>query len=135
MTEKKKCSFDPKSYAGQPIGMFHCPDCGAMVLAGMEHPDYDDMADKYQEYLDHKYDEFNRYLKSHLEEEVYYTFNFFMESNESVKHRLMEIWLRCDINEEQKCMHCNIDIPGNLLYCSEVCEKSHEFEMAQEPKL
>jgi hypothetical protein len=27
-------------YIGAPIGMFHCPLCGEMVLAGMPHPDY-----------------------------------------------------------------------------------------------
>ena len=34
------CKFDPKTYADQPIGMFHCPECGEMVVAGIEHPDY-----------------------------------------------------------------------------------------------
>lgn len=33
-----ECSYDPAARAGQPIGMFHCPDCGAMVLAGLPHP-------------------------------------------------------------------------------------------------
>ncbi|MHB1098914.1 MAG: hypothetical protein ACYCZR_05095 [Burkholderiales bacterium] len=35
------CTYDPKVMAGKPIGMFHCPDCGEMVLAGVDHPDYD----------------------------------------------------------------------------------------------
>lgn len=35
-----KCSYDPKELAGQPIGMLHCPICGQMVVAGMDHPDY-----------------------------------------------------------------------------------------------
>lgn len=35
-----KCDYDPTPLLGQPIGMFHCPKCGEMVLAGMEHPDY-----------------------------------------------------------------------------------------------
>ncbi len=78
--EKKKCLFDPKTYAGQPIGMFHCPDCGDMVVAGIEHPDYDDMQEKYQEYLDKKEAEFHRYLKAHLEEGVYHTFRLFLET-------------------------------------------------------
>ena len=34
------CSFDPKPYIGVPIGMFHCPECGEMVVAGMDHPNY-----------------------------------------------------------------------------------------------
>jgi hypothetical protein len=32
------CAFKPEFTSG-PIGMFHCPDCGAMVLAGYAHPD------------------------------------------------------------------------------------------------
>ena len=35
-----KCSYDPKVLKGKPIGMFHCPECGEMVLAGIEHLDY-----------------------------------------------------------------------------------------------
>ena len=34
---KGKCTHDPKQIKG-PIGMYHCPECGEMVLAGMEHP-------------------------------------------------------------------------------------------------
>ncbi len=37
------CSYDPRPLAGQPIGMFHCPLCGEMVIAGMEHPDWENM--------------------------------------------------------------------------------------------
>ena len=33
----KKCSFDPRVYKNAPIGMFHCPECGEMVLAGLPH--------------------------------------------------------------------------------------------------
>jgi hypothetical protein len=32
--------FDPPQLYGQPIGQYHCPYCGAMVLAGMPHLDY-----------------------------------------------------------------------------------------------
>lgn len=35
-----KCSYDPMPLKGQPIGMFHCPECGEMILAGMPHVDY-----------------------------------------------------------------------------------------------
>jgi hypothetical protein len=38
----KKCEFDPRSLAGMPIGMFHCPECGEMVVAGLQHPDYEE---------------------------------------------------------------------------------------------
>lgn len=33
------CTYDPRLLAGQPIGMFHCPECGEMVVAGMPHPE------------------------------------------------------------------------------------------------
>ena len=32
------CSEKPELLAGQPLGMYHCPDCGTMVLAGIPHP-------------------------------------------------------------------------------------------------
>ena len=35
-----KCPFDPSVYINVPLGMFHCPECGEMVIAGMAHPDY-----------------------------------------------------------------------------------------------
>lgn len=31
------CTYDPRPLLGAPMGMFHCPECGCMVLAGMEH--------------------------------------------------------------------------------------------------
>lgn len=33
------CAEKPEKLAGQSIGQYHCPDCGAMVMAGMPHPD------------------------------------------------------------------------------------------------
>jgi hypothetical protein len=33
----RRCSYDPKPLLGQPIGMFHCPECGCMVVAGLDH--------------------------------------------------------------------------------------------------
>jgi len=33
-----KCAEKPELLRGQPIGQYHCPDCGAMVLAGLPHP-------------------------------------------------------------------------------------------------
>lgn len=32
------CTYDPKTAKGAPLGMYHCPLCGEMVLAGAEHP-------------------------------------------------------------------------------------------------
>lgn len=34
------CEFNPVEYRGASLGMFHCPVCGEMVVAGMPHPDY-----------------------------------------------------------------------------------------------
>jgi hypothetical protein len=34
-----KCPHDPKTMAGRPIGMYHCPECGDTVIAGMEYPE------------------------------------------------------------------------------------------------
>jgi len=31
------CRHDPKLLTGLPIGMYHCPDCGIMVVAGLPH--------------------------------------------------------------------------------------------------
>lgn len=33
------CAEKPEALTGQPIGQYHCPDCGAMVMAGLPHPD------------------------------------------------------------------------------------------------
>ena len=33
------CSEKPETLLGLPLGMYHCPDCGAMVMAGIPHPD------------------------------------------------------------------------------------------------
>lgn len=40
---RKPCPEDPEVLGGQPIGMYHCPGCGAMQMAGMTHlpPDED----------------------------------------------------------------------------------------------
>lgn len=32
------CAEKPELLKGAPIGMYHCPDCGAVVLAGIPHP-------------------------------------------------------------------------------------------------
>lgn len=36
-----KCTYDPRTLAGQPIGQFHCPECGVMQIAGLPHIDDD----------------------------------------------------------------------------------------------
>jgi hypothetical protein len=32
--------WDPIQLVGAPIGQYHCPYCGEMVIAGMNHVDY-----------------------------------------------------------------------------------------------
>ena len=36
----ENCDYNPKETKNKPIGMYHCPKCGEMVLAGQNHPDY-----------------------------------------------------------------------------------------------
>lgn len=31
------CPEDPRRLAGYPIGMYHCPHCMCMVIAGLDH--------------------------------------------------------------------------------------------------
>jgi len=33
-----KCIYDPSDLVDVPLGQFHCPLCGEMVLAGASHP-------------------------------------------------------------------------------------------------
>jgi hypothetical protein len=33
------CAEKPELLRGAPLGMYHCPECGAMVLAGVPHGD------------------------------------------------------------------------------------------------
>ena len=32
--------WDPQQLVGAPMGQYHCPYCGEMVLAGVPHVDY-----------------------------------------------------------------------------------------------
>jgi hypothetical protein len=32
--------WEPQQLIGAPMGQYHCPYCGAMVLAGLPHLDY-----------------------------------------------------------------------------------------------
>ena len=32
------CAEKPELLTGAPLGQYHCPDCGAMVIAGCVHP-------------------------------------------------------------------------------------------------
>lgn len=36
------CPEQPEAMHGRPIGMYHCPSCGCMVVAGMRRHPHDD---------------------------------------------------------------------------------------------
>jgi hypothetical protein len=40
--EGERCPWpwDPQQLTGAPMGQYHCPYCGAMVMAGIPHIDY-----------------------------------------------------------------------------------------------
>ncbi len=37
------CPGKPENLKGLPIGMYHCEFCGVMVIAGLPHPDDEDV--------------------------------------------------------------------------------------------
>lgn len=43
--------WDPILMAGKPIGQYHCPYCGEMVIAGMDHIDYRNFDKDYEKYM------------------------------------------------------------------------------------
>lgn len=51
MGEECPFPFDPPQLVGQPLGQYHCPYCGAMVIAGMTHPNYAGMDEDYERYM------------------------------------------------------------------------------------
>ena len=86
--QEMKCQHDPKETKGA-IGMYHCPECGEMVLAGVDHPDYANA----EKYFDDKYEALKQYIldrmsANHAENIIHY-----MEINEDVKSAFMELWL------------------------------------------
>jgi len=52
MKIKVKCPFNPIIYRNSPIGMFHCPWCNQMVMAGEEHLEYPEIFLDEDEYLE-----------------------------------------------------------------------------------
>ncbi len=93
-----QCEFDPKTYANQPIGMFHCPLCGEMVLAGMDHPDVDKVDEEYAKYCDEKYENMLQYFKAHIGELDYPSFLLLIDLIPNMKGTLLEIWLHAHRN-------------------------------------
>ena len=53
--EIEKCQFDPTvpPYNDGGTGMFHCPECGEMVMAGVKHPDYSRLDEWVREPIDY----------------------------------------------------------------------------------
>lgn len=41
-----KCNYDPIAANSRAQGMYHCPECGEMVLASVAHPDYELLVEK-----------------------------------------------------------------------------------------
>ena len=41
MSTHEQCPHDPRETTG-PTGMYHCPECGEIVLAGLAHSDSPD---------------------------------------------------------------------------------------------
>ncbi len=37
MKDDVLCPYDPEPLKGKPMGMFHCPTCGCMIIAGWPH--------------------------------------------------------------------------------------------------
>lgn len=46
-TDGQPCPWpwEPQQLKGVPMGMYHCPYCDEMCVAGMPHPDYADADD------------------------------------------------------------------------------------------
>ena len=107
-----KCSHDPKTTIG-PIGMYHCPECGDMVIAGFDHPDIDEAMKNYDNYLDKKYELLKSYFKERLGQSTYESFVIFMDLKPNMKSSMMEIWLRANMENKKEpctCRGCEFGI-------------------------
>lgn len=96
-----KCQHDPKETKGA-IGMYHCPECGDMVLAGVEHGDMDKACEVYGRHCDAQYEELRKYLLKKMSVHHAHNIIHFMEVDENAKSALMEIWLRAGIYKEDR---------------------------------
>jgi hypothetical protein len=45
MGERCPWPWEPEQLTGVPLGQYHCGYCGAMVVAGLPHPDYRESPD------------------------------------------------------------------------------------------
>jgi predicted secreted protein len=65
---KAKCPFNPIIYLGSPMGQFHCPWCGEMVMGGMKHLDYGELdfdEEDYKELVGNMNDILTEYIEEH----------------------------------------------------------------------
>jgi len=124
-----KCKHDPKLTTG-PIGMYHCPECGDMVIEGFDHPDMDEVDAKYEEYCNERYQRLKDYFTSHLGD-GFDIINKVMDDHVQVRNAMLEIWLRADMNEDFNCGRCNKKTFAYRLYCSPFCEKADEIDQLE----
>lgn len=50
MGERCPWPWDPQQLVGAPLGQYHCPYCGGMQVAGVEHLDWTDMDEIMEQY-------------------------------------------------------------------------------------
>jgi hypothetical protein len=50
------CKYKPELLVGVPLGMFHCPECGEMVVAGLPHHKQDHERESLFDKRDELYD-------------------------------------------------------------------------------
>jgi hypothetical protein len=43
--------WEPQQQVGVPLGQYHCPYCGGMVIAGQPHLDYSDLDEQLEQYF------------------------------------------------------------------------------------
>lgn len=82
--------------------MFHCPECGEMVIAGMAHPPTLDEKEV-NDYFDGKYEELRQYVYKHAPKSSGDAFFNIVENMTNLRGVMMEIWLRAEhvFREEQ----------------------------------
>jgi NAD-dependent SIR2 family protein deacetylase len=92
-----KCKHDPTLTIG-PIGMYHCPECGDMVLAGMAHGDQDEAEKEYGEFCDREMEKMMVWLNERLPKDE------FISITQTMKNTLIELWLRAEpVMRQQGC--------------------------------
>ena len=122
------CTYDPRTANSAAQGMYHCPECGEMVLAGIEHPNMKRVDEDYGEYLDAKYAGLLSYIFDNTDRAYYEAFELLLKSHPKLCDALMEIWLHADMNEEYKCAQCSRPTCGRYVYCGQYCSAKADLE-------